>query len=105
MKLGLFIAVSVAFVAACSTADAQSRADQCSAWARQMASSSLGTTGPLRGAARGAIGGAIAGNAGRGAGIGAAVGAGIGTVRRAGQRNQAYQWTSMTACVGREWLS
>lgn len=67
MKLGLFyfIAVSVAFVAACSTADAQSRADQCSAWARQMASSSLGTTGPLRGAARGAIGGAIAGNAGR----------------------------------------
>lgn len=96
MKLGLFIAVSVAFVAACSTADAQSRADQCSAWARQMARSSLGTTGPLRGAARGAaggaIGGAIAGNAGRGAGIGAAVGAGLGTVRRAGQRNQVYQW-------------
>jgi len=40
----------------------------------------------------GAIGGAIAGNAGRGAGIGAAVGAGIGTVRRAGQRNETYQW-------------
>ena len=92
MKLGLFIAVSVAFVAAAGAAQAQSRADQCSAFARDRARSSIGTTGPLRGAARGAIGGAIAGNAGRGAGIGAAVGAGIGTVRRAGQRNQAYQW-------------
>ncbi len=96
MKLGLFIAVSVAFVAAAGAAQAQSRADQCSAFARDRARSSIGTTGPLRGAARGAaggaIGGAIAGNAGRGAGIGAAVGAGIGTVRRAGQRNQVYQW-------------
>jgi hypothetical protein len=96
MKFGLGIVIFIAFAAACSTAEAQSRADQCSAYARQMARSSVGTTGPLRGAARGAaggaIGGAIAGNAGRGAGIGAAVGAGIGTVRRAGQRNQVYQW-------------
>ena len=34
MKLGLVIAVSIAFAAACSTAEAQSRADQCSACAR-----------------------------------------------------------------------
>jgi hypothetical protein len=96
MKLGLIVAVSIAFAAACSTAEAQSRADQCSAWARQAAHSSPGTTGPLRGAARGAaagaIGGAIAGNAGRGAGIGAAVGAGLGTARRAGDRSRAFQW-------------
>jgi Glycine-zipper domain len=96
MRVGLFIAVSIAFVAASSAAQAQSRADQCSAYARDRARSPIGTTGPLRGAARGAaggaIGGAIAGNAGRGAGIGAAVGAGIGTVRRAGQRNEVYQW-------------
>jgi hypothetical protein len=96
MRVGLFIAVSITLVAASNVAQAQSRADQCSAYARDRARSSIGTTGPLRGAARGAaagaIGGAIAGNAGRGAGIGAAVGAGIGTVRRAGQRNQEYQW-------------
>ena len=94
-KAGVLVAISITLVAACSTAQAQSRADQCSAYARDRARSSIGTTGPLRGAARcaagGAIGGAIAGNAGRGAGIGAAVGAGIGTVRRAGQRNQVYQ--------------
>ena len=105
MKPGLFIAVAVALVAACSTAEAQSRADRCSAYAREMARSSPGTTGPLRGAARGAaggaIGGAIAGNAGRGAGIGAAVGAGIGTVRRAGQRSRAYDWY-FNECMG--WL-
>lgn len=92
MKFSLVIAIFIAFAAVCSTAEAQSRADQCSAYARQAARSSVGTTGPLRGAAGGAIGGAIAGNAGRGAGIGAAVGAGIGTARRAGQRNQVYQW-------------
>ena len=105
MKPGLCVAVALAFVTLCSTAEAQSRTDRCSAYAREMARSSPSTTGPLRGAARGAaggaIGGAIAGNAGRGAGIGAAVGAGIGTARRAGQRNRAYQWY-FNECMG--WL-
>ena len=96
MKLSIFIAVALAFVATSDAALAQTRAERCSAYARQAARSSPTTTGPLRGAARGAaggaIGGAIAGNAGRGAGIGAAVGAGLGTVRGAAQRNRSYQW-------------
>lgn len=96
MKLGIFVAIALALFAASSTVFAQTRAERCSAYARQAVRSIPTTTGPLRGAARGAaggaIGGAIAGNAGRGAGIGAAVGAGVGTVRGAAQRNRSYQW-------------
>jgi hypothetical protein len=96
MRLSAFVAVAFAFVAASDVAFAQTRAERCSAYARQAARSSPTTTGPLRGAARGAaggaIGGAIAGNAGRGAGIGAAVGAGLGTVRGGAQRSRSYQW-------------
>ena len=90
----IFAAVSI--VATSGAALAQTKAERCSAYARQAARSSPTTTGPLRGAARGAaggaIGGAIAGNAGRGAGIGAAVGAGVGTARGVAQRNRSYQW-------------
>ena len=96
MKLSVLVAIAVALVAAGHTALAQTRAERCSAYARQASRSSPTTTGPLRGAARGAaagaLGGAIFGNVGRGAGIGAAVGAGVGTARGAAQRHHSYQW-------------
>jgi len=96
LKPSVLVALALTFFATSDAALAQTRAERCSAYARQAARSTPTTTGPLRGAARGAaggaIGGAIAGNAGRGAGIGAAVGAGVGTARGAAQRNRSYQW-------------
>ena len=96
MKLRVFVAIAFVLAVAYNTALAQTRAERCSAYARQASRSSPTTTGPLRGAARGAaagaIGGAIGGNVGRGAGIGAAVGAGVGTARGAAQRHHSYQW-------------
>ena len=96
MKFGVFVAGVFALFSAFSAACAQPKAERCDAYARQAASATPTTTGPLRGAARGAavgaIGGAIGGNAGQGAGVGAATGAAVGTARGAAQKARSYQW-------------
>jgi hypothetical protein len=71
-----------------SSAMAQSKQDQCAAYARDAAASTPTSTGAVRGAARGAVGGAIFGNAG----AGAAAGAVVGTARRSNQRAKSYQF-------------
>lgn len=84
----LILLAAVFAVVAGNEAFAQSKADRCTAYARQAAASTPTSTGPVRGAARGAIGGAIFGNAGAGAGVGAIVG----TARRANQKTRSYSY-------------
>jgi len=69
-------------------AAAQTKADQCAAYARNARANTPTSTGVVRGAARGTVVGAIAGNAGTGAAVGAAVGG----TRRAIQKNRSYQY-------------
>jgi len=88
MRCWLPIACVLVTLIVSSPADAQSKHDQCAAYAHQAAGSTPTSTGPLRGAARGAVGGAILGNAGAGAGVGAVVGTG----RRANQKAKSYRY-------------
>jgi len=88
MKRLLPIICALAALVVNTSAEAQSKADTCAAYARDAAASSPTSTGPVRGAARGAVGGAIFGNAG----AGAAAGAVVGTARRANQKSKSYQF-------------
>ena len=72
------------------------KAERCDDYARNAASSTPTSSGPMRGAARGAIVGGMLGNAG----AGAAGGALIGGVRRANQKTQSYQYY-YDSCMGR----
>lgn len=78
-------AVAIVSLGICSSAQAQSKADQCAAYARDAARSAPTTTGAGRGAARGAAGAAIFGGD---AGKGAAAGAVVGGARRVAQRGR-----------------
>jgi hypothetical protein len=76
------------FCAIATPGFAQSKADNCAAYARNAADATPTTTGAMRGAARGAVGGAIFGNAG----AGAATGAVVGSIRRGNQKRHSYQY-------------
>ena len=88
MKFTFLAAVAFASVIAYNDAQAQTKAEQCAAYARDAASHASTSTGAARGAARGAI---IGGAAGGEAGSGAAAGALMGGARRRVQKNRAYQ--------------
>jgi hypothetical protein len=51
-QLGIFVAVAFAAVTTSNGALAQTKAEKCAAYARQMTASTPTTTGPVRGAAR-----------------------------------------------------
>ncbi len=88
MKFPVVAVIALGSMLVCDGAMAQSKSEQCAAYARSAGNSRPTTTGAARGAARGAAGAAIfGGDAGRGAAAGAAIGA----TRRAAQRNRAYQ--------------
>lgn len=88
MKFLVIAVIGLGSMFACGDAMAQSKAEQCAAYARSAGNARPTTTGAARGAARGAAGAAIfGGDAGRGAAAGAAIGA----TRRAAQRNRSYQ--------------
>ena len=90
MKRTIIAAVGAASLALVGAGDAlaQSKSEQCAAYAREAARSTPTTTGAARGAARGAVGGAIVGGD---SGRGAAAGAAIGATRKAAQRGRSYQ--------------
>jgi hypothetical protein len=88
MKFTLLAAIAFASVITYSDAQAQTKAEQCAAYARDAASHASTSTGAARGAARGAI---IGGAAGGEAGSGAAAGAVVGGARRRAQKNRSYQ--------------
>lgn len=88
MKLLVAVAGIFVSVAMLGNAMAQTKSEQCAAYAREAARQSPTTTGAARGAARGAIGGAIVGEAGRGAAAGAVVGG----ARRVAQKSRSYQY-------------
>lgn len=68
---------------------AQSRADQCAAYARNAARNTPTSTGVVRGAVRGAVTARVLGGDTRGA---ARVGAVVGGTRRAAQKGRSYQF-------------
>ena len=88
IRVVLGTTLGLLFMAAGTSALAQTKAQHCAAYAQQAMRATPSTTGPGRGAARGAIGGAIVGDAG----AGAAAGAVVGTARRAAQKNRSYQY-------------
>jgi hypothetical protein len=88
MKLAAGLVAIVLAMIAGGTATAQTKSEQCAAYAHDMAATTPTTTGVARGAVRGAVVGSFGANAGRGAAVGAAVGG----TRRAVQRNRSYQY-------------
>ena len=90
IKLTMLAVTIFGSVIACDGAMAQSKSEQCAAYARDAAASRPTTTGPGRGAARGAAGAAVfGGDAGRGAAAGAIIGGTRRAVQR-GRSNQSY---------------
>lgn len=85
MKPMTLCAIVLVSLGVCGSAQAQTKAERCAAYARDAVRNSPTTTGPGRGAARGAAGAAVFGGD---AGKGAAVGALTGGARRAAQRGR-----------------
>ena len=87
MKLAVVATIAFASVITLNNAPAQTKADNCAAYAREASRQTPTTTGVARGAARGAIGGAVFGDAGRGAATGAVVGG----TRKVAQKSRSYR--------------
>jgi hypothetical protein len=81
-------AIGILYLMAGSGAGAQTKADQCTYYARNAMANTPTSTGVVRGAARGTVVGAITGHTGRGAAVGAAVGG----TRRVVQKNRSYRY-------------
>lgn len=87
-SITLITVAAIAGITMHAPAMAQTKAQNCEAYARNAARATPTTTGAARGAARGAIVGSISGDAGRGA----AIGAGVGATRRVAQKSRSYSW-------------